>query len=151
MNRRNSSRRYVQLLTRNRQVLGYSVVVPGFKKQNFYAIDYGGLQQALNEAILYRNDLFEMIGADPDYRGYLSSPHNKTGVIGVCEVKIGSRAFFFSRFARSSSHYIPIDKYGREKAFSLAVKLRLQDSEVGGFLNQPLDPQLQDVVRQIKE
>ena len=73
---------------------GYKVKVPGFKETRFLGVDYGSMDNALKEAIFYRNDLLEKLDADPNYAGNLRHKKNRTGVVGV----INSNGLYIGRF-----------------------------------------------------
>ncbi|MCS6884008.1 MAG: AP2 domain-containing protein [Acidobacteriota bacterium] len=90
---------------------------------------YGSSEKALKQAIKFRNAAEKELGKPRTDRVIVTrSPRNKTGIIGVVRLKKDGHEVYEVNWTprpgvlkRTS---ISIDKYGEEKAFKMAVRLR---------------------------
>lgn len=99
--------------------------------KSFADVRYGGEQQALDAAIVYRNDILKRVPPVPSLtRNQRLRRNNTSGVAGVCRDYHRGYAFYLAqtmlpdgtRLRRSFG----IAKYGEERARELAVTERLR-------------------------
>lgn len=108
------------------------------EKDSYYRdSEHGGRPPALAALLL---DRFEAqikeaeLEGDPPKRGYVNTTtKNDTGIVGITKVNYrreGNRYYSVSASRLKSTNYfsIPVDKYGEELAFKIALKIRHQYS-----------------------
>lgn len=111
----------------------------GEMKSKFFSDDkYGGQEKALNRALTCRNRFEKELGKPrTDRRVVTRSPKNRTGVVGVQRIVKEGREVFEVNWNPSPGIIkrtsVSIEKYGEEKAFMKAFRIRKQkEKEIYG-------------------
>ena len=132
---------------------GYHVRIGRTASLFFGAVIYGGMDNAFDQAIKYRDQVLKLLDeAEFGYRGNFLSKRNKSGHVGVTLMSSRGHEGYCAQWIDVNGKYhkkwFAIGKYGEEEALRLALEKRAK--EVGTFPDHILK-QIQELTAKVKE